>query len=117
MAAPAPAAPRGTPSPGLSMARLFGDRGARVAEVELLLRERSWGLAVRRAAEGVASILVGLSVPAQGTAARAVLLGLDGREYLRLTRLAAQGEGAATERDALFALHVLVSAMLKAEGV
>jgi hypothetical protein len=99
------------------LARLFGDRGGRVAEVELLVRERSYGLAVRRSAEGVAAVLTGLNVPEHGTAGRAVLLGLDGREYLRLARLAAQPEGAATERDALFALYVLVAATVKAEAI
>ena len=117
-AAPAPAPPPRGPAPnGLSLARLFGEQAGRVAEIELLVRERSYGLAVRRSAEAVAAVLGGLSVPEQGTAARAVLLGLDGREYLRLTRLAAQPEGAATERDALFALYVLVSAMVKAEAI
>jgi signal recognition particle receptor subunit beta len=117
---PAPGATtpaRTGPMTGLSMARLFGDRGGRVAEIELLVRERSFGPAVRRSAEGVAGVLIGLNVPEQGTAARAVLLGLDGREYLRLSRLAAQPDGQATERDALFALYVLVSAMVKAEGI
>ena len=112
-----PAPPRSTPLVGLSLARLFGDRGGRVAEVELLIRERSYGLAVRRAAEGVTSVLTGLNVPEQGTAARAVLLGLEGHEYLRLTRLAAQSDSTAGERDALFALYVLVSAMVKAEAI
>ncbi len=120
-AAPAQAATAQSPArnalAGLSFTRLFGDRGGRVAEVELLVRERSYGMAVRRAAEGVTSVLTGLNVPEQGTAGRAVLLGLDGREYLRLARLATQPDGTLTERDALFALYLLVSAMLKADAI
>jgi hypothetical protein len=116
-AAPSTASSRTGPLVGLSFSRLFGERGGRVAEVELLVRERSHGLAVRRAAQGVADVLGGLTLPEQGVAARAVLLGLDGRDYLRLMRLAAQPDGVATERDALFALHLLVSALFKAEGI
>ena len=120
-AAPAQAATAQSPArnalAGLSFTRLFGDRGGRVAEVELLVRERSYGMAVRRAAEGVTSVLTGLNVPEQGTAGRAVLLGLDGREYLRLARLATQPDGTLTEREALFALYLLVSAMLKADAI
>jgi signal recognition particle receptor subunit beta len=123
--APAPAAPSITsalggttrPAPtGLSLARLFGDRGGRVAEVELLLRERAYGAATRRAAEALGDVLAALPAPDPSHALRALLLGLDGRDYLRLTRLAAISEAQGTERDALFALHLLVSAMLKAEG-
>jgi hypothetical protein len=109
--------PRSAPLIGLSFARLFADKGGRVAELELLVRERSYGLAVRRAAEAVNAVLSGLPGTEQGPAARALLLGLDGREYLRLARLAAQPEATVTERDALFALYVLVSAMVKADSV
>jgi signal recognition particle receptor subunit beta len=114
---PVPVTARSPAPGGLSLARLFGDRAGRVVEVELLIRERSFGLAVRRAADAVAGVLAGLSLPEQFAAARAVLLGLDGREYLRLARLASQPDAGATERDALFALYVLVSAMVKAEGI
>jgi len=117
--APPRASPAARPSPpaALSFARLFGEKGGRVAEVELLVCERSYDLAVRLAAEGVAEVLAGLACPDQGAAGRALLLGLDGRELLRLSRLAAQPDGVPTERDALFALHLLVSAMVKAEAV
>ncbi len=112
---PALAAVR-SPHPGLSLARLFPDEGAHVAEVELLIRERAYGAAVRRAAEAVSDVLSGLSAE-EGAAARAILLGLDGREYLRLGRLAAQPDGLATERDALFALYLLVSATVKSQEI
>jgi hypothetical protein len=102
---------------GLSLARLFGERGSRVAEVELLVRERSFGKAARRAGEAVAEVLAALSAPEATPAARALLLGLDGRDYLRLGRLAALPEAQVSERDALFALHLLVSAMLRADGL
>jgi signal recognition particle receptor subunit beta len=117
--APMPAAPSAARAAagGLSLARLFGERGSRVAEVELLLRERAFGKAVRRAAEALAEVLAELPVPEASRSTRALLLGLDGRDYLRLRRLAAAPEAAATERDALLALHLLVSAMLRAEGV
>jgi len=116
LAAAAPARER-APLPALSLARLFPEEGARVAEVELLVRERAYGPAVRRAAESISDVLTGLAVEEQGAAARAVLLGLDGREYLRLRKLAARPDALATERDALFALYLLVSATLKAERI
>jgi signal recognition particle receptor subunit beta len=120
-AAAVAAAAGATPSPirpipgGLSLARLFDEGGGPVAEVELLLRERSFGRAARRAAEGIAEVLEGLSFADPAPGARALLLGLDGRDVLRLGKLAALAEGQVTERDALFALHVLVSAMLRAQ--
>jgi signal recognition particle receptor subunit beta len=104
------------PFPGLSLARLFPDEGAHVAEVELLIRERAYAAAVRRAAESVSEVLSGLPAE-EGAAARALLLGLDGREVLRLGRLAAQPDGLATEQDALFALYLLVSATLKSQAI
>jgi hypothetical protein len=60
-------------------------------------------------------VLAGLSFADPAPGARALLLGLDGRDILRLGKLAGLPEGQVTERDALFALHLLVSAMLKAE--
>jgi hypothetical protein len=71
------------------------------------------GAAVRAAAEAIAGILAGFPVEEGSPAARASLLGLDGREYLRLSRLAARPDQAATEKDALFALYLLVAALLK----
>jgi hypothetical protein len=129
----APEAPTRTPAPaaipapaataaralagGISMARLFGDRGGRVAEGELLVRERAHGKAARRAAEAVTEILTALTTPDPSPAARAALVGLDGRDYLRLGKLATLPDAQVSERDALFALHVLVSAMLRSEGL
>ena len=50
-------------------------------------------------------------------AAKATLLGLEGREYLRLCRLAGKPDAAVTESDALFALYFLVAACIKAQGI
>jgi signal recognition particle receptor subunit beta len=121
---PAPA-PTATPPPtlrdraplvALSFARLFPGQGTAVAEVELEIRERRFGPAVRRASEAVRDLLAALPIEEKTAAARAALLGLDGREFLRLGRLAARPDEAA-EQDALFALYVLVAAMVKAERI
>jgi mutual gliding-motility protein MglA len=109
------ARPAATPAPGapaarradrgelvdLSFARLFPGRGDAIAEVEHAIRERTYGHAVRSAAYALSDLL----------------LGLDGKEYLRLGRTAARPDGAVAEQDALFALYVLVSAMVKAERI
>ncbi len=100
----------------LSFSRLFPDGGAQVSEVEFAIRERSYGIAVRAAAAAVAELLDQL--PSNDTpAARAALLGLDGREYLRLCRLAGKPDSSLAEPDALFALYVLVAARLKAASI
>ena len=52
--------------------------------------------------------------PDDGRAAAS--LGLDERELLTLSRIAARPDAAVTERDALFALYVLVAAKVKAAG-
>jgi hypothetical protein len=51
------------------------------------------------------------------SSARAALLGLDGREFLRLGRLAQKPDAGVTEQDALFALYLLVAASVKAERI
>jgi signal recognition particle receptor subunit beta len=100
---------------GLSFTRLFPAHAAAIGAAEAALRERTYGLAVRAAAQAVADLLAGLPVDDARTAARAALLGLDGREFLRLGRLAQKPDATVTEQDALFALYVLVAAMVKAE--
>jgi signal recognition particle receptor subunit beta len=110
---PAPASPPGP----LSMARLFEGNTAALEAVERAIGEGRHGAAVRAAADALAAILDSFPVPGEAPAARATLLGLDGREFLRLSRIAARPEAEATERDALFALHLLVAARLKAERV
>jgi len=119
--APAPGGQASRPDPaelvGLSFARLFPGHGDAVEEVEHAIRERTYGHAVRTAAHALAALLAGLPVDERTAAARAALLGLDGREFLRLGRIAARPDGAVAEPDALFALYVLVSAMVKAERI
>ncbi|HSN92866.1 MAG TPA: GTPase [Anaeromyxobacteraceae bacterium] len=101
----------------LSFARLFEDRARAVETTEHAIAERMYGEAVRSAAHAISELLAALPVEEGAAAARASLLGLDGREYLRLSRLAARPDAALTERDALFALYLLVAALLKAERI
>ena len=48
---------------------------------------------------------------------KAVLLGLTGREFLRLSRIASAPGETVTKADALFALYLLVAARVKASAV
>ena len=114
---PAPAARDRARLEPLSFARLFEERARPVEAAEHAIAERMYGAAVRAAAQAVSEILAALPVEEGASAARASLLGLDGREYLRLSRLAARPDAALTEKDALFALYLLVAALLKAERV
>lgn len=101
----------------VSFARLFPGRDTAIAAVETAIRERTHGEAVRIVAHAVAAILEDLAANETGATARASLLGLDGHEYLRLCRIAAKPDAAVTEPEALFALYVLVAALVKAERV
>ncbi len=101
----------------LSFARLFPQGGAEIAEVEAAIRERTYGAAVRAVAHAVAGLLEALPVHDAPPTARAALLGLDGKEYLRLCRLAGKPDAALTEAEALFALYLLVAARVKAERI
>jgi signal recognition particle receptor subunit beta len=101
----------------LSFARLFPGGAAAVADVELAIREGRYSAAVRGAAQGVADVLGGLEIEERSDSSRAALIGMDGRDYLRLLRLSRLPEGMGSEADALFALHVLVAAKLKADGI
>jgi hypothetical protein len=65
----------------------------------------------------LAELLESLPGPSGGAGTKAALLGLDGREYLRVCRLATMPPEVLVETDALLALHVLVSARLKASAV
>jgi len=114
---PHPARPRVDPATllELSFTRLFPGKAEALAEVEAAIRERTFGAAVRRAAEGLADLLEDLFPPEDQPGDRAALLGLDGRDYLRISLLAAKPDPAVSEQDALFALHMLVTALLKAE--
>jgi len=112
---PAPEIPRGA----LSFASLWeGSDAAAVAEVENAIRRGAHFEALERSVAEMVELLTAL--PGTGEAspmAKAGLLGLDGREFLHFCRLANLHEGSATERDALFALYMLVAARLKAAQI
>lgn len=113
-------APASDAPPGLSFASLWKSaEQPAVLRVENGIRHGDYAGAVRAAAQVLAELLESLPGPggADGTAAKATLLGLDGREYLRLCRLAAAPEELVKEEDALFALYLLVGAHLKARYV
>jgi signal recognition particle receptor subunit beta len=116
-AADAPAEPDRGALVGISFARLCAASGPAIAAAEHAVRERTYGAAVRAAAHAVAALLAALPADEDRPAARAALLGLDGREFLRLGRLAQKPDAAVTEQDALFALYVLVAASVKAERI
>ena len=104
----------------LSFAVLFGEGEAdQVREVEHEIRERAYGQAVQKAAAALATILEALpgSSEADGPMSKAVLLGLTGREFLRLSRIASAPGETVTKADALFALYLLVAARVKASAV
>jgi signal recognition particle receptor subunit beta len=102
---------------GVTFTRLFAGGASAVAEVEQAIRDARFSAAVRSAAQGVADTLGGLELEERSDSARAALVGMDGRDYLRLLRLSRLPEGMGSEADALFALHVLVSAKLRADGI
>ncbi len=102
---------------GVSFARLCPGAGPAIAETEHAIAERTYGAAVRAAAQAVADLLASLPADEARPASRAALLGLEGKEFLRLGRLAQKPDATVTEQDALFALYVLVSATVKAEAI
>jgi signal recognition particle receptor subunit beta len=109
------------PDPGVleafSFVKLCPGTARAIADTEHALRERTWAPAVRAAAHALTDLLAALPVEDTRASARASLLGLDGREYLRLGRLAQKPDAGVTEQDALFALYLLVAASLKAERI
>jgi mutual gliding-motility protein MglA len=109
-----PSAP--PPARRVSFAALWEARDPTpVTSVEDAIGKADYSLAVRLAATGLADVLEATPGPGgAGVAAKAGLLGLDGRDYLRLCKLATAPDGVATQREALFALHLLVAGQLKA---
>ncbi len=108
------------PEGALSFATLWeGADAVAVAEVESAIRAgehgRALGLAVRAMVE-LLDALPGTGETASPMA-KAALLGLDGREFLRFCRLASLHAGSIGDKDALFALYMLVSARLKASQI
>jgi hypothetical protein len=98
----------------MSFSALFRD-GAPVMQVEREIGQGNFAEAVHRAASLVSEVLEGLLGPndTEGYATRALLLGLDGQEYLELRRLAGRPPSLITQNDALFALYLLVAARIK----
>ncbi|MEW5850649.1 MAG: GTPase domain-containing protein [Myxococcota bacterium] len=105
---------------GISFAALWPDAGeSGPSVVEAALAGGAYGMAVRSAASALANMLDTLpgATSVDGHMGRAMLVGLDGREYLRLCRLASAPDAALTESDALFALYMLVAARIKLNAV
>jgi mutual gliding-motility protein MglA len=103
------------PIAGVSFSALWEpSQRAPVALIESCISQSRYHDAVHHAASALANLLAELPVPSDiETGARAVLLGLDGHEYLRLCRLASQPKETIRGRDALFALYFLVAARIK----
>jgi mutual gliding-motility protein MglA len=103
----------------VSFAPLWKGRDATVVTtVEEAIAEGDHSQAVRLAAAGLADILALVPGPSgEGVFAKVGLLGLDGRDYLRLCRLAAAPDAVLGVEEALFSLHVLVGAHLKATSL
>lgn len=104
----------------VSFGALFSESGlAEVLTVEQAIVQQLYAQAVNVAANAVANLLDALpGVPSgDSRGIRAMLLGLDGREYLKLSRLASLPEEAIEEKHALFALYLLVSARVKVKSL
>ena len=114
LAAPGPTLSSAS-SGGLSFAPLWGAEAAAISEIEGLIAQGAWGPATRATAAALAALLDALpgATAADGPLAKALILGLDGRDYLALCRLASAPDEAVDARAALAALHLLVGAQLK----
>jgi signal recognition particle receptor subunit beta len=108
---------RASAAPGLSFAPLVPSLSGAIHHVEQLIVEKQFGPAVHAAATRLAALLGDLPSTDPTPAAKAALLGLDGREYLRLCRLAGLPDQGLSEADALFAVYLLLGAGLKAERI
>lgn len=112
--------PIASPEVGLSFMPLWeGADALTVGEIEDAIQKGANKRAIQRAATALARLLESLpgTLASESPMAKASLLGLDGREYLRFCRLVTLPESAITERDALFALYMLISAKIKAQLV
>jgi mutual gliding-motility protein MglA len=116
---------RTTPAPsmpvpaGVSFAPLWpAERVEAVQAVEKLIASGDFAGGVSGAAQLLAQLLDDLPGPhGADRTSKALLLGIDGREYLRVCRLAGGPRERVTARDALLALHVLIVAQIRAAGV
>jgi hypothetical protein len=106
---------------GISFAALWSNEtdGSAIVAIETNLRSGAYGDAIRGATKSLADLLESLAGPqtGEGVLAKATLLGIDGREYFKLCRMATLPDAALTEEDALFALYMLVSARLKSQYI
>lgn len=111
--------PSGIQAAGVSFAALWPPSESDVVDVERAIANGDPSTAVREAARALARLLDALPGPntEEGPMAKALLLGLDGREYLRLSRLATSPEQSITHEDALFSLYVLLAAQVKQQRV
>lgn len=93
-----------------SFAPLFDDPSSMLA-IENAIAEGAYAEAVYRAASAVSEVLDAVLGPygGEGYGARALLLGLDGREYLELRKVASRAASAVTQNDALFAVYFLLA--------
>lgn len=102
---------------GISFAPLWKGNDPKVIhDIEKAVAHGEYSEAVRFSTSALAELLESLPGPGS-VAAKAALLGVDGREYLRLCRMAAAPGEAVTEQDALFSLYILVGAQLKSTPV
>ena len=112
--------PIASPDLGLSFTPLWEGADAHpIVDIEEAIRQGSYKRAVDRSGLALARLLESLpgTIASESPMAKAALLGLDGREYLRFCRLVTMPESAVTDRDALFALYMLISAKLKAQSI
>jgi signal recognition particle receptor subunit beta len=108
------------PDVGLSFTPLWeGADAIPILEIEDAISDNQYKSALDLAARSLASLLESLPGTAanESPMAKAALLGLDGREYLRFVRLVTLPESAVTQKDALFGLYMLVAAKLKAQAI
>lgn len=101
----------------LSFSELWREDSERTAivSIETSIRKTLYGEAVRSTASVLANALHSLPGPnsGEGIIAKATALGLDGREYIQLSKLATLPDEAIDRERALFALYLLIAARIK----
>jgi hypothetical protein len=103
------------PTAGVSFSGFWGTTQREPIElIESCIGAGRYHDAVHHAASALALLLSRLPGEADdGMSTRALLLGLDGREYQHLCRLASRTRETTQLRDALFALYLLIAARVK----
>jgi signal recognition particle receptor subunit beta len=101
----------------LSFSELWREESERdeIVAIETNIRKALYGEAVRNTATVLAHVLHSLPGPnsGEGIIAKATALGLDGREYIKLSKLAILPDEAIGRDHALFALYLLIAARIK----